>query len=78
MLFLAGDRDRLAELELLRPVCADLGPRTKLHMVVGADHGFHVLKRSGRTDDEVLGELASVTGRWTGAVTGSNSSTISS
>ena len=77
MLFLAGERDRLAELELLRPVCVDLGARAKLHVVAGADHGFHVLKRSGRTDDEVLGELASVTGRWAEGV-GSNSSTINS
>lgn len=77
MLFLAGERDRLAELELLRPVCADLGPRGKLHVVAGADHGFHVLKRSGRSDDEVLGELAEITGRWAEGA-GSNRSTISS
>ena len=64
MLFLAGERDRLAELELLQPVCAELGERASLHVVAGADHGFHVLKRSGRTDGEVLGELASATSRW--------------
>ncbi|MCP3904718.1 MAG: alpha/beta hydrolase [Planctomycetes bacterium] len=58
MLFLQGTRDALADLDLLRPVCGGLGDRARLHIVNGADHGFHVLKRSGRTDDEVLDELA--------------------
>ena len=57
MLFLQGTRDKLADLELLRPVCADLGERATLHVTEGADHGFSVLKRSGRTDAEVLAEL---------------------
>ncbi len=58
MLFLQGTRDKLAELELITPVCKDLGDAAILHVVDGADHGFHVLVRSGRTDDEVLDELA--------------------
>lgn len=57
MLFLQGTRDALCDLELMRPLCADLGERATLHEVEGADHGFHVLKRSGRSDAEVLGEL---------------------
>ena len=64
MLFLQGDRDRLAELELLRPICDELGERAVLRVVAGADHGFHVLKRSGRSDDEVLDELARATASW--------------
>lgn len=64
MLFLQGDRDRLAELSLLEPVLAGLGPRARLHVLKGADHGFHVLKRSGRTDGEILGELARVVAAW--------------
>ena len=58
MLFLQGDRDKLADLVLLRPVVEHLAERATLHVVEGADHGFHVLKRSGRTDDEVMEELA--------------------
>jgi predicted alpha/beta-hydrolase family hydrolase len=58
LLFLQGTRDELAELELMRRTCAALGPRARLHVVEGADHSFHVLKRSGRTDDQVLSELA--------------------
>lgn len=57
MLFLQGTRDGLAELARIERVCEALGRRATLHVVDGADHSFHVLKRSGRTDDEVLDEL---------------------
>ena len=49
MLFLQGTRDDLADLTLVSGVCAGLGDRATLHVVEGADHGFGVLKRSGRT-----------------------------
>src|SRR5690348_15142326 len=42
MLFLQGTRDTLADLSLLRPVCAELGPRATLHIIPEADHSFHV------------------------------------
>jgi len=57
MLFLQGTRDALADLDLIRPLCAGLGDRAHLHVVDGGDHSFKVLKRSGRTDDEVRTEL---------------------
>ncbi|HZS61127.1 MAG TPA: alpha/beta family hydrolase [Gemmatimonadaceae bacterium] len=65
MLFLQGTRDEFAPLEELRPVCESLGANATLHVVDGADHGFHVLKRSGRNDDEVLRELAQTVASWT-------------
>jgi len=46
MLFLQGTRDTLADLKLLRPVCAKLGSRVTLHVIETADHSFHVLKSS--------------------------------
>jgi predicted alpha/beta-hydrolase family hydrolase len=58
MLFLQGTRDKLAELERIRSVCDGLGERARLHVVEGGDHSFHVLKRSGRDDNEVIEELA--------------------
>ena len=64
MLFLQGTRDALADLELLRPVCAKLASRATLHVVNGADHSFHVLKRSGRTDIDVVTELARTVAAW--------------
>ena len=70
MLFLQGTRDKLAELDLLRPIVDGLGPSAALHTVEGADHGFHVLKRSGRTDDEVLDEICSQFEQWSAALLG--------
>lgn len=57
MLFLQGTRDKLAPLETLTPILDALTHAT-LHIVDGADHGFAVLKRSGRTSDDVLEEMA--------------------
>ena len=62
-LFLQGDRDALAELSLLRSVLPT-ARRSALHVIEGADHGFHVLKRSGRTHDEVIAELAETARAW--------------
>jgi uncharacterized protein len=64
MLFLQGTRDTLADLTLLRPVCARLGPLATLHAIETADHSFHVLKKAGRSDAEVLRELAETTASW--------------
>jgi len=68
MLFLQGTRDRLANLDLLRPVLDAIEPAPTLHVVEGADHGFHVLKRSGRTDTEVLEQICDVFANWAGRV----------
>jgi len=64
MLFLQGTRDTLAELTLLRPICAKLGPRATLHVIETADHSFHVLKSSGKSDEEVLRELVETVVSW--------------
>lgn len=64
MLFLQGDRDALADLSLLEPLVARLGARARLVVFPGADHGFQVLKRSGRTDAEVLAGLAAEAAGW--------------
>ena len=70
MLFLQGARDTLADLNLLRPICAKLGPRATLHVFDKADHSFHVLKSSGRSDAEVLRELAEITVSWADQIYG--------
>jgi len=68
MLFLQGTRDALAELNLLEPVVKDLGSRAQLRLLEGADHSFHVLKRSGRNDREVMDEALDAFVAWVGAV----------
>ena len=64
MLFLQGTRDTLAELTLLTPVVERLGARATLRVVEHADHMFHVLKRSGRTNEQALDELAVEIADW--------------
>lgn len=66
LLFVQGTRDRLANLNFLRPVVDRLGPRATLHIVEGGDHSFKVLKRSGRTHEEVMAEVADAVAGWIG------------
>jgi predicted alpha/beta-hydrolase family hydrolase len=64
MLFLQGTRDEFAGLDLLRPVVKRLHARATLHLVEGGDHSFKVLKRTGRTENDVFGELADTIASW--------------
>jgi predicted alpha/beta-hydrolase family hydrolase len=68
MLFLQGDRDDFADLKRLKPVVTRLGERATLHLAEGGDHSFHVLKRSGRTDVEVMAELVETIVAWTAGI----------
>jgi predicted alpha/beta-hydrolase family hydrolase len=70
MLFVQGDRDALAEKRLLLPVVRRLGSRAVLKPIRGADHSFHVLARSGRTDLEARTELLDGLALWIGEVAG--------
>jgi len=64
MLFLQGTRDEFAELQLLEPVCRNLGARATLKLFPEADHSFHVPARSGRKDAEVRIELLDAAVDW--------------
>jgi predicted alpha/beta-hydrolase family hydrolase len=64
MLFLQGTRDAFADLKLLRPICNKLGSPVTLQVIETADHSFHMLKTSGKTDADVLRELALTTASW--------------
>ena len=68
MLFIQGTRDNLAEISLLAPVVAGLGPTASLHRIEGADHAFHVMARSGRNDGEVTREVLDTLAAWIGAI----------
>jgi len=63
MLFLTGTRDALCPLDTLRPILARL-PQATLHVVDDGDHSFAVRKKSGRTAEMVLDELADATLAW--------------
>ena len=64
MLFVQGTRDALAEAELIAGVVKRLGSDATLVVVDGADHSFHVPKRSGRTDAEALASMLDATVAW--------------
>jgi predicted alpha/beta-hydrolase family hydrolase len=65
MLFLSGTRDELASLDLLQPVCKKLGKRATLHILDTADHGFRILKRSRKSQEDVFVEMARSVREWT-------------
>ncbi len=64
MLFLQGTRDELAHLPLIEALAGQLGPRAFLELFADADHSFHVPKRSGRTDAQVIASLADTLANW--------------
>jgi uncharacterized protein len=64
MLFLQGTRDAFAGLELLRPVCEGLGERATLLTIEGADHSFHVPRRSGTSDADILKRIVREAADW--------------
>jgi predicted alpha/beta-hydrolase family hydrolase len=59
-----GTRDSLCRPDLMEAVLPRLGKNFQMHWVEGADHSFHVLKSSGRTDADVLGEIGAATVSW--------------
>jgi predicted alpha/beta-hydrolase family hydrolase len=69
MLFLQGTRDALADLTLIRPLVRRLGERATLRVLADADHSFHVLARSGRTDQQLRAELLDALVGWAASLT---------
>jgi predicted alpha/beta-hydrolase family hydrolase len=63
-LALSGTRDALCRRDLMEEVLRRVGPRFRMHWLEGADHSWHVLKSSGRTDAAVLEEAGRVTEEW--------------
>lgn len=55
ILFVSGTRDTFAQLPLLQPVVDEL--EATLHLIEGADHGFRVPKKLGRSAEAVSAEV---------------------
>lgn len=64
MLFLQGSRDRRCDLDVLRRTLLRVGAPTALHVCQEADKNFKVLKRSGRSHEEVREELLGAIDGW--------------
>jgi predicted alpha/beta-hydrolase family hydrolase len=65
-----GTRDPLCRRDLMEGVLARVGSNWTMHWLEGADHSFHVLKRSGTTDAAVLLEVGEATSAWLPALEG--------
>ncbi|MFT7484572.1 MAG: putative alpha/beta-hydrolase family hydrolase [Candidatus Paceibacteria bacterium] len=63
-LFLQGTRDALCGLHLLQTELKKYQGPHQVQVIEGADHAFHVLKRSGRTDAEVEQQLLQTMQDW--------------
>lgn len=63
-LCLNGTRDALCRRDLMEAVLQRVRPTFRMHWLEGADHSWHVLKSSGRTDAAVLEEAGSVAEDW--------------
>ncbi|MDP9204847.1 MAG: dienelactone hydrolase family protein [Gemmatimonadota bacterium] len=59
-----GTRDALCRRDLMEAALKTVKTTWVMHWVEGADHSFHVLKSSGRTDSEVLIEIANAAEAW--------------
>jgi predicted alpha/beta-hydrolase family hydrolase len=59
-----GTRDALCTPELMERVLLTVQAPWEMHWEEGADHSFHVLKSSGRTDAQVMQDIGEATRRW--------------
>lgn len=60
----SGTRDPFCTPELMEAALKTVKTRWDMHWLSGADHSFHVLKSSGRTDGAVLEEVGTTTKEW--------------
>jgi hypothetical protein len=63
-----GTRDPFCTPSLMEEVLKRVTADWEMHWVEGADHSFHVLKSSGRTEGEVLEDIAEKSAAWVGRI----------
>jgi predicted alpha/beta-hydrolase family hydrolase len=59
-----GTRDALCTRELMERALSTVNAPWDMQWIDGADHMFHVLKSSGRTDAEVMAQIGRTAGEW--------------
>lgn len=63
-----GTRDPLCTPSLMENALKTVTTRWTMHWIEGADHSFHVLKSTGRTDADVTAEIAITSRSWLSAL----------
>jgi len=64
VLCLNGTRDALCRRDLMEKTLQTVTAPWTMHWIEGADHSFHVLRSSGRSDADVDIEVKTAVGRW--------------
>jgi len=64
VLCFSGTRDPFCTRELMERALKTVKTRWDMQWIDGADHSFHVLKSSGKTDAQILEEVADHTRKW--------------
>ena len=59
-----GTRDPFCTRDLMEKAIAPLGSRWEMDWIETADHSFHVLKSSGKTDTQVVEQMGDITRSW--------------
>lgn len=59
-----GTRDPFCTPSLMEEVLKRVATNWEMHWVEGADHSFHVLKSSGKTDAQVLDQMSDTIQNW--------------
>lgn len=59
-----GTRDTFCDPTLMNAALSKVKANWTMQWLEGADHGFHVLRSSGRTDGDVMEEVATTTRQW--------------
>jgi pimeloyl-ACP methyl ester carboxylesterase len=70
VLCINGTRDTLCTPDLMNRALDPVTAPWQMHWIEGADHSFHVLKSTGRTDAQVLTEIADVAAQWIATLPG--------
>ncbi len=68
VLCINGTRDALCDKTLMERTLLSVKTDWTMHWLEAADHSFHVLKSSGRTDADVLSETAGASSAWLGRI----------
>lgn len=68
VLCINGTRDALCDKRLMEKTLMGIKAMWRMHWLEGADHSFHVLKSSGRTDAQVMREVGDVARQWLGNI----------
>jgi predicted alpha/beta-hydrolase family hydrolase len=64
VLCFCGTRDPFCTPALMEKAIKTVNTDWEMHWIEGADHSFHVLKSSGRTDADVIRDVAQTAAQW--------------